>query len=127
LPDDWTTASAGGFLQELAIPGELREDTKMTVDDFYYNTVAKQQARELRAEADLARLAKIARTGARQQRAARREARHLEAAVEGVNGLRYAVRSFLARRQAATTTPDRTAVEQTGEPAGRRSAPTGQR
>lgn len=99
----------------------------MTVDDFYYNTVAKQQARELRAEADQARLAKIARTGARQQRAARREARHLEAAVEGVSGLRYALHTFFARRQAPTVTPDQATLDQAGDRADTPSAPTGRR
>ena len=99
----------------------------MTVDDFYYNTVAKQQARELRAEADQARLAKLARSRALQLRAARREARHLEASVEGVSRLRYAVRMLFARRQAPTVTPDQAPLEPTADRADTPSAPTGRR
>jgi len=98
----------------------------MSVNDFYYNTVAKQHAKDLWAEAEDARLAKVARGGARRQRAARREARRLEAAVEGRGGLRYALRTLFARRP-ATTTGDPATPGQTGHAADVKPAPTARR
>lgn len=65
----------------------------MSLNDYYY-TEAKQRAAELQARAAEERLAKIARDAAKQQRAARREARRLQVAVEGRRSLGQALRSL---------------------------------
>ncbi|GAB3922616.1 hypothetical protein GCM10011575_43360 [Microlunatus endophyticus] len=55
----------------------------MALDDFYYETVVKQQAADVQARAARQQLIRIARTAAKRERRARREVRLLRDAVEG--------------------------------------------
>jgi hypothetical protein len=73
----------------------------MNLNDYYYETVAKQHADDLRAEADRSRLAKIARRAAKEKKAARREARQLQAAVDGRQGWWHALRALFAPEEPA--------------------------
>ncbi|MBO0810436.1 MAG: hypothetical protein J2P23_00155 [Microlunatus sp.] len=68
----------------------------MSINDFYYDTVIKQHTAELRRKAEQDRLAKIARRARRQERAAQREVRRLQVAVDGPSGLRHALRTLFA-------------------------------
>lgn len=77
----------------------------MSLNDYYYDTVAKQHAAELRARADEDRLAKIARDANKQQRAARREARRLQVAVHGRRSLGQVLRSLIAPERPEPSDP----------------------
>lgn len=68
----------------------------MALDDFYYQTVAKQRAAEAQASATQQQLVKHARAASRRQRATRREVRQLQDAIEGRRGLRRVLRGVMA-------------------------------
>lgn len=98
----------------------------MSLNDYYYDTVAKQRAAELQARAGEDRLVKIAREAAREQRAVRREARRLQVAVHGRRSLGQALRDLFAPGrpepgdQAATDQAAETAAADNPSPAGTR-------
>lgn len=77
----------------------------MSINDFYYDTVIKQHTAELRMKAEQDRLAKIARQARKQERAAQREVRRLQAAVDGPSGLRHALRTLFAPEKSGANEP----------------------
>ncbi|QGN33567.1 hypothetical protein [Microlunatus sp. Gsoil 973] len=93
----------------------------MNLNDYYYETVAKQHADDLQAEAEHGRLVKIARRAAKEQKAARREARQLQAAVDGRQGWWHALRALFAPEDPAPqatvsqTTQNQVAADQNDE------------
>lgn len=99
----------------------------MTLNDYYYQTVAKQHAEELRAIAAEDRLAKIVRQARKQQRAERREARRLQAAVQGRTGLWYAVRTLFVPDQPATDDQQAAGTDQTEETTAEKPTPAASR
>lgn len=99
----------------------------MTLNDYYYQTVAKQHAEELRAIAAEDRLAKIVRQARKQQRAERREARRLQAAVQGRTGLWHAVRTLFVPDHPATDDQQVAGTDQTEEITAEKPTPAASR
>lgn len=104
----------------------------MTLNDYYYNTVAKQRASELRAVAAEERLARIARRANKEKRADQREARRLQAAVHGRSGLLQALRSLFVPDQPTTNsheaaTTDQAVTTDQEETSAEKPAPTASR